>query len=875
MTSCALYASYHQWMIKQILLGSKDNYMKRFKLSATFKSTSGRPERGASMVEFALIASLLFALLFITIDLARLFHSQTLIDNALAYAIKRAQSEFNTVVEFDQLDETDVKYQQFQLARAAIVQQFSDQLKDLRDSKTIEFYEAHDLDEMRTGVKMQPASAVAYLLPGKASVFTDPKSPLAAPLTVQNRNICRSSHGRPVGADSLLEYWSSNSDNCAAQRRRGTETFNQLKTHYPLELVSKGTFNGIIMKGISVTGKAAGYLPSFTDGPPPSSLLTPTPTATPTLTNTAQPTPSNTNAPTQTPYLTLSSTPTVGTPTLVPTIAITATLTATPTSIINYTPTAVPTTPAQNTPVPTMTPTRTPVPTVGECQFYSLKKSASMNNLKSALDDVKRWSEANNDRSKKWRLFEGSGANLACLNTMVTKGIADCEKATKYKDHCVTIKDDGHWMNRAHWAIDDWSLMRYFFRDEPINAYMMSANLSSTIRCMNEGLTGRYCEGLDRLRQPYDLRAKFMDKDCKLVDNVDPSKVCGELILDMMVSPISVILNGAQTQARTVVRFKLNPTSDENWLIWRADANTPLLVIDHNRNQIIDDGSELFGNWTFDLTARKSKTTPWKNGFEALAMLDKNNDQILDQSEIADLQLWFDRNSNAITDIGELKALDSLGITQIELSVQLIERANRDLLSQESVHAHFGGGARKLNLLDWYSHSFFDPVEALRSASTIYDEKPEPRVGVQEQKQHLAETTSVTSTQAKIDLSGIWVWSIEGATESDGNTGGVFMLLQKDAKIAGFSLSEQILTSTSASDIRSLIDSEFIFGYSDLTDKASPIKLGVIGDKQKTLSEAYLDENGALIGTSRSFAAHSSIESATKYHWKAQRIQSN
>ena len=859
-------------------------------LLIVIKNTKRAHERGATLVEFALIAALLFTLLFAIIDLARFFHSQTIINNTLAYAIKRAQSEFNTVIEFDQMEESDQKYLQFKMARAEINKQVSKGLKELRDSQVIQFYDAHDLDEMRTGVKMQPASTVAYLLPGKASVFVDPKSPQAAPHTEQNRNVCRSQHGSAVGVESLVEYWVANSDNCSAPLRRGSESFNELKTHYPLELVSKGTFNGIILRGISVTGRAAGYLPSSTDGPPPYLYITPTPTATasPTFTPTVvfspqstptftiSATPTYTISATHTPILTPSATPTLNTPTPAPTLTSTqsATPTATPVIVVTATTTPAPTKSA--TPLPTVTPTRTPTPTVGECQFYSLKKSASMNNLGSTLDELRRWSEAHNNPSKKWRLFEGSGANLACLNTMVTKGISDCEKiAPQYRQGCVTIKEDGHWMNRANWAIDDWSLMRYFFRDEPINAYMMMANLSSTMQCMNSGLTGRNCQGMELMQQPYQLRAQFMDKDCKLVDNVDPTKVCGDLTIDMMVSPISLILNGTEARTRTVARFKLNPTNHEQWVIWRGDANSPLLVIDRNRNNVIDDGSELFGNWTFDFLTNKPRTTPWANGFEALKVLDKNNDGTLDLKELADMQLWFDRNSNAVTDDGELESLDSRGVSFINLPSQLVAQGERDLLAEKSVQVNINGVAKELSLLDWFSHSFSDPIEAFRAASTAQGQIAKRKSNYEPKTElgHSSETLKTEETKA--DLSGIWVWSIDGATKTDSNTGGIFMILHKGAKLAGYSMSEQILMSSYPSDIRSLINSEFMFGYVDATSQTNPIKLGVMGDKINTLSEVSLNKDGVLIGTSRSFSREGTIESATTYHWKAQRVQYN
>ena len=377
------------------------------------------------------------------------------------------------------------------------------------------------------------------------------------------------------------------------------------------------------------------------------------------------------------------------------------------------------------------------------------------------------------------------------------------------------------------------------------------------------------------MQQPYQLIAQFMDKDCKLVDNVDPTKVCGDLTIDMMISPISLILNGTEAKTRTVARFKLNPKSNEQWVIWRGDANSPLLVVDRNRNDVIDDGSELFGNWTFDFLTNKPRTTPWTNGFEALKALDNNNDGTLDLKELADMQLWFDRNSNAVTDDGELESLDSRGVSFINLPSQLVSQGERDLLAEKSVQVNINGVAKELSLLDWFSHSFSDPIEAFRAASTAQGQIAKSKSNYEPKTELKHSSETLKTEEAKADLSGIWVWSIDGATKTDSNTGGIFMILHKGAKLAGYSMSEQILVSSYPSDIRSLINSEFMFGYVDATSQTNPIKLGVLGDKINTLSEVSLNKDGILVGTSRSFSREGTIKSATTYHWKAQRVQYN
>ena len=66
------------------------------------------------------------------------------------------------------------------------------------------------------------------------------------------------------------------------------------------------------------------------------------------------------------------------------------------------------------------------------------------------------------------------------------------------------------------------------------------------------------------------------------------------------------------------------------------------------------DGSCLFGT-----------TGGYDNGFEKLALRDKNRDGKISQEELAGLFVWQDSNRNAKVDKGELNTVQSLGITVI------------------------------------------------------------------------------------------------------------------------------------------------------------------------------------------------------------------
>ena len=89
-----------------------------------------------------------------------------------------------------------------------------------------------------------------------------------------------------------------------------------------------------------------------------------------------------------------------------------------------------------------------------------------------------------------------------------------------------------------------------------------------------------------------------------------------------------------------------------------------LLVRDVNGNGMIDDGTELFGNNSVLSSGQKAK-----NGFEALADLDNNNDGVFNSADTEwnNVKVWKDANGNGIADEGELLSLEQAGVAGINL----------------------------------------------------------------------------------------------------------------------------------------------------------------------------------------------------------------
>lgn len=144
------------------------------------------------------------------------------------------------------------------------------------------------------------------------------------------------------------------------------------------------------------------------------------------------------------------------------------------------------------------------------------------------------------------------------------------------------------------------------------------------------------------------------------------------IVLDMMG-------NGCRfTDAPRGVNFDINSDGRTERLSWTAaDTDEAFLALDRNGNGVIDDGKELFGNFT----AQPATTDP--NGFTALAEFDKqsnggNEDGMISANDaiFSSLLLWEDSNHNGASDPTEIQALADHSITAIELSYRTSNKSD-------------------------------------------------------------------------------------------------------------------------------------------------------------------------------------------------------
>lgn len=208
--------------------------------------------------------------------------------------------------------------------------------------------------------------------------------------------------------------------------------------------------------------------------------------------------------------------------------------------------------------------------------------------------------------------------------------------------------------------------------------------------CGSGGTYARYrCNGQECLRD--DLGGAFEDPDCGgnhcQDEYCEPPPECPDgywleffCLCDYTPVLIDTMGNGFDlTDANNGVSFDLKPGDSIERIAWTtADSDDAWLALDRNGNGLIENGAELFGNFT------PQSTSIGRNGFLALAEFDKpanggDGDGNIDSRDaiFSSLQLWIDANHNAFSELNELRSLTELNVVSIDLDYKEAKKRDR------------------------------------------------------------------------------------------------------------------------------------------------------------------------------------------------------
>ena len=382
----------------------------------------------------------------------------------------------------------------------------------------------------------------------------------------------------------------------------------------------------------------------------------------------------------------------------------------------------------------------------------------------------------------------------------------------------------------------------------------------------------------------------YFDRNCDVVpEPSDESLICGRMEVHFKFStPISLIWTpGLDIEEDAVlVKFALNPASPEQWTVWKASADAPLLVFDPTHQGRITSAAQLFGSWAFggqphaaldNCRAPMAGAVPWENGYQALATLDQNGDGKLAGAELASLGLWFDANRDGISQQGEVRALADTDVETLFCSPDGRDEKTGAVYAAVGFERRENGAVVRGKSIDWLgagAKSQFEllaqhgwPLYALSSGREDRAVLPPPTAS-----ENPAAETAKNPQAGPAVVTGLWSWRFDGAgTRKAPNGYFLFYTGMDTTKVVGYSLLEAQFSEAPRPDLRSRVSAVLVDGsLFPAADGASALAFNADVPGARVENRAIVSADGLRMdGTSQvKSAANGGV---ITYRWSAKK----
>ncbi|MEZ2759383.1 hypothetical protein ACBQ54_16900 [Providencia vermicola] len=179
--------------------------------------------------------------------------------------------------------------------------------------------------------------------------------------------------------------------------------------------------------------------------------------------------------------------------------------------------------------------------------------------------------------------------------------------------------------------------------------------------------------------------------------------------------------NGVETLSYDLgVLFEFNGKLKQTGWVSPSDA---LLVIDKNSDGIINDSSELFGD-----DYLKENGCFALNGFDGLLDFDSNNDGFISNDDFywEYLKLWRDENSDGKTQPEELLGLSEIGISSINLNYSFSDYVDENSNEHKLISEVTWIDGKKTDVVDvWFKQKEIShPEDQLVEFISLFNNEP-------------------------------------------------------------------------------------------------------------------------------------------------------